>query len=151
MVLWDGECVVFGAYCRAARQVLVSNGEDLKAYFYQFIVNKERTCRNVLQGSLTIDEAKFVFGESFTWPKPRLCVGLSSSAMGDCCAVEIAQCPHLGTMLQYKVASIAEVVTLHGSIPRGLLQVGVIVDDLVVLEQVLRTAMQNRWHHLPGI
>eukprot|EP00435_Cladocopium_sp_Y103_P076324 s94_g91.t1 len=33
-------------------------------------------------------------------------------------------------------------LSLHGSIPRGLLQVGIIVDDLVILEQVLRREPQ---------
>ena len=122
-------------------RVLISSGEDLKDYFYQFVVNQERTCRNVLQGSLSPDEAKFVFGDDFACSQDRVNVGLCSLAMGDCCAVEYAQCSHLGMMLQYQVAKVSELLTMHGAVPRGLLQVGVIVDDLVILEQVLRNQL----------
>ena len=117
---------------------LVASGEDLKDCFYQFKVNAQRTARNVLHGSLSLFEAKEVFGESFCWPTPRVAVGLSSLAMGDTCAVEFAQCSHIGLMLQHGVATADEIITMHGSLPRGLLQVGVIVDDLVIPEQVLK-------------
>jgi len=117
---------------------LVASGEDLKDCFYQFKVNAQRTARNVLHGSLSLAEAKEVFGENFCWPTSRVAVGLSSLAMGDTCAVEFAQCSHIGLMLQHGVATADEIITMHGSVPRGLLQVGVIVDDLVILEQVLK-------------
>ena len=125
-------------------KVLVCGGEDLRDYFYQFVVNEERTARNVLQGSLSLKEAKQVFGTKFEWPAERVAVGLSSLAMGDTCAVEYAQCSHLGLLLQGKALRVKELLTLHGSVPRGLLQIGIIVDDLVVLEQVLRTELEER-------
>lgn len=118
---------------------LVCSGEDLKDCFYQFKVGDQRTARNVLAGSLSLEEAKQVFGKQFEWPSAEVHVGLSSLAMGDLAAVEFAQCSHLGIMLQYGVATAREIITMHGAIPRGLLQVGIIVDDLVVLEQVLKT------------
>ena len=124
-------------------KVLVTSGEDLKDCFYQFKVNAQRTVRNVLEGFLTLEEARRVFGKDFAWEGDRVYVGLSSLAMGDCCAVEFAQCAHVGLMLQNQVAAIDELITLKGSIPRGLLQVGVIVDDLVVLEQVMRVPFEN--------
>lgn len=125
-------------------KVLVCGGEDLRDYFYQFVVNEERTARNVLQGSLSLQEAKQVFGPGFEWPSERVAVGLSSLAMGDTCAVEYAQCSHVGLMLQGKALRVKELLTLHGSVPRGLLQIGIIVDDLVVLEQVLRAEMDEK-------
>lgn len=82
-----------------------------------------RTNRNVLQGSLTLDEAKYVFGPEFTWHFPKVTVGLSSLAMGDfchCCAVEFAQCSHLGLLLQHGVSKVAELLSLSGAIPRVL-------------------------------
>ena len=124
-------------------KVLVCGGEDLRDYFYQFVVNEERTARNVLQGSLSLEEARQVFGSDFEWPSSRVAVGLSSLAMGDTCAVEYAQCSHVGLLLQGKALHVKELLTLHGSIPRGLLQVGIIVDDLVVLEQVLRSEVSQ--------
>eukprot|EP00435_Cladocopium_sp_Y103_P050506 s1798_g15.t1 len=124
-------------------KVLICGGEDLRDYFYQFAVNKERTSRNVLQGSLTIEEAREVFGDSFSWPHSRVAVGLSNLAMGDLSAVEFAQCGHLGLLLQGGAVRVSELLTLHGSIPRGLLQIGIIVDDLVILQQVLRSALDE--------
>ena len=137
-----GASALSGIYLEPER-VLISWGEDLKDYFYQFEVNHERCCRNVLQGSLTLDEAKMVFGKDFENSSGRVTVGLSSLAMGDTCAVEFAQCAHLDLLLQHKVASVKELLSLRGSIPRGLLQVGVMVDDLVILEQVLRSNLSS--------
>ena len=126
--------------------VLVSSGADLKDFFYQFVVNAERTARNVLAGTLTLDEAKTVFGENFSWPHKSVTVGLSTLAMGDRNAVEYAQCAHLGLCLQKSVAECHELLGLRIPLPRGLFHVGIIVDDLVLLEQVLRCdVLQSDW------
>ena len=124
---------------------LVVCGEDLRDFFYQFQVNPERTRRNALCETLTEQEAQYVFGAV---PKKyvsrgRVHMGFSSLAMGDVCAVEYAQCSHLGILLQADVCKASELMTLRGSVPRGLLQVGIIVDDLIVLEQVLKTAYEE--------
>ena len=58
--------------------------------------------------------------------------------MGDVSSCEFAQASHLGLCLQRGVCSAEEVLCLKSAIPRGLLQVGIIIDDLVILEQVLR-------------
>ena len=121
-------------------EVLVCGGADLKDFFYQFVVEDERCARNVLRGNLTISEAKLVFGPGFTWPCSSVAIGLSSLAMGDTCAVEYAQCAHLSVMLQHGVCDISHLLTLRGSIPRGGFQVGIIVDDLILLEKVLRSS-----------
>ena len=118
--------------------VLTMSGEDLKDFFYQFVVNHERMCRNTLCQPLSLKEAKYVFGEQFEWPESVVQVGLTTLAMGDTCAVEYAQCSHVALCLRGGVAEVDEMLSLHGSIPRGLLQVGIVVDDLVILEQVLR-------------
>lgn len=68
-------------------------------------------------------------------------VGLSTLAMGDTMAVEFAQASHIGLCLRQGVGSASEFLTLHGSIPRGLLQVGIIVDDLIILEQVVKRVL----------
>ena len=36
-----------------------------KTCVYQLVVNEES---NALQGDLSLEEAKFVFGDSFAWP-----------------------------------------------------------------------------------
>ena len=124
----------------AADRDLVINGEDLKDFFYQFAVNGERTCRNALACDLSVREAEHIFGSvpRSLVHKGRVYVGFSSLAMGDVCAVEYAQCAHLSLLLQKSVCRQKELLTLRGSVPRGLLQVGVIVDDLIILEQMVR-------------
>ena len=123
--------------------LLLSSGEDLKDYFYQFRVNAERTSRNVLKGGLTTSEFTQVFGAAPRDDGPIHHVGLSTLAMGDICAVEYAQCSHTSLCLKFEVFSVNEIITLRGSIPRGLLQAGIIVDDLVILEHVLRADYIN--------
>ena len=119
--------------------VLLSSGEDLKDYFYQFQVNQERTSRNILKGSLSLDDYIEVFGHApADGGKGPFYVGLSTLAMGDICAVEYAQCSHASICLKFKVFTTDEIITLRGAVPRGLLQAGIIVDDLVILEHVVR-------------
>ena len=87
---------------------------------------------------MSMAEAREIFGPAFSWHEDPVWVGLSTLAMGDTMAVEFAQAGHIGLCLRHGVASVDELITLHGSLPRGLLQVGIIVDDLIFLEQVLR-------------
>ena len=118
-------------------RVLLTSGEDLKDFFYQFSVNKERTARNTLADELSAHEVEMIFGKRPTSSGPFY-IGLSSLAMGDLCACEFAQCSHIGLCLQNQVCKVGELLTLKGSVPRGLLQVGLVIDDLVIFEQVLR-------------
>lgn len=125
-------------------RVLCASGEDLRDFFYQFTVNDERLHRNVLSDPISIGEALQIFGEvddSFV-EDGMVWVGLSTLAMGDCCSVEFSQCSHLSLLLKNDVAEINELLTLYSPPPRGLLQVGIAVDDLIVLEHYLRS-------HLP--
>ena len=122
-------------------RILVCSGEDLRDFFYQFEVNSERTARNVLSDPITKFEANQIFGgvgEEFV-EDGMVWVGLSTLAMGDTCSVEYAQCSHLSLCLRAGVAEPEELIMLRTSIPRGLLSVGIIIDDLVVLEQILRS------------
>ena len=118
---------------------LCISGEDLRDFFYQFQVGDERVRRNVLCDPVDLCDAPAVFGDGFSWDEDPVYVGLSTLAMGDVNAVEFAQSSHLGLCLQHGVALPHELLTLTGSVPRGLLQVGIIVDDLIVLEQVLKS------------
>ena len=118
-------------------RVLIMSGEDLKDFFYQFVVNRERTARNTLADQLTAKEVEIVFGTKPDGPGPFY-IGLCSLAMGDLCACEFAQCSHTGLCLQHSVCKVNELLTLRGAVPRGLLQVGLVIDDLVIFEQILK-------------
>jgi hypothetical protein len=124
-------------------KVLLSSGEDLRDYFYQFKSDEQRIWRNILSDPLTSAEARVVFGSDFVWPEEPVWVALSSLAMGDSLACEFAQCAHTALCLRYEVARVQELLTLRSPLPRGLLQVGVIIDDLVVLEQCLRSNLED--------
>ena len=124
-------------------KVLLSSGEDLRDYFYQFKSDEQRIWRNILSDPLTSAEARVVFGSDFVWPEGPVWVALSLLAMGDSLACEFAQCAHTALCLRYEVARVQELLTLRSPLPRGLLQVGVIIDDLVVLEQCLRSNLED--------
>ena len=116
-------------------QVLLASGRDLKDFFYQFSVTRERTARNMLAGALSCGELRYVFWDLPGLPS-RAYVGLSTLAMGDCSACEYAQASHLGVLRAGGVFLEAELNLLTGPVPRGDLHVGVIIDDLIVLERV---------------
>ena len=126
-------------------RVVYASGEDLKDFFYQFVVNNERLCRNVLSDPISLSEAEKVFGtvDKKYVKDGEVWVGLSTLAMGDCCSVEFSQCSHLSLMLRDGIAEVKELLTLYSPPPRGLLQVGIVVDDLVVLEHLLRSDMKR--------
>ena len=70
-------------------------------------------------------------------------VALSSLAMGDSLACEFAQCAHVSLCLQFNVSQVQELLTLRSPLPRGLLQIGVVIDDLVALELCLRSDLEG--------
>ena len=125
--------------CLQEDQVLVASGEDLKDFFYQFQTTPERAMRNILSDPLSLEEAVEVFGPAFEWHEDPVWVGLSTLAMGDSNSCEFAQCSHLSLCRRKKVFEDDELLSLRGRVPRGLLSVGIIIDDLVVLEKVLRS------------
>ena len=124
-------------------KVLLSSGEDLRDFFYQFAATSQRIVRNTLADPLPLAKAASVFGDGFSWDEDPVWVGLASLAMGDCMACEYAQCSHVAICLKHQVCIPAELITLKDPLPRGLLQVGIIIDDLVVLEQVLKSSLPN--------
>ena len=117
-------------------QVLLLAGADLKDCFYQFQAPPGRIQRNLLADSLSHEEAAFVFrvpASSFKAGPARVHVAFSSLAMGDCAACEVAQCAHLGVCLH----GIGELLVHAAAPPRGLLSIGLVIDDLIFLEKAL--------------
>ena len=51
-------------------RVLLTSGEDLKDFFYQFSVNEERTARNTLADELSAHEVEMIFGKRPTSTGP---------------------------------------------------------------------------------
>ena len=124
-------------------QTLKISTADLKDFFYLFKATPSRLQRNLLKGSLTRAEAYFVFGRdcsAFADARGRVRVSLSTLAMGDCGACEYAQGSHLGVLFAHQVLSSHELLLPGFPPPRGLLSIGVVIDDLVILEKVTRAA-----------
>ena len=70
-------------------------------------------------------------------------VGLSTMAMGDLLACEVAQASHLGLILSCQGAYANELLQYRSPVPDGLLSVGVVIDDLVLLELRLRKDLEQ--------
>ena len=131
-----------GSLCIQDDHVLLASGEDLRDFFYQFRAGEQRTIRNVLSDPVTLHEAREIFGSDFEWDEEPVWVALCSLAMGDTLACEYAQGSHVAICLKHGVCQPHELLTIKDPLPRGLLQVGVIIDDLVILEQCLRANLE---------
>eukprot|EP00435_Cladocopium_sp_Y103_P024002 s4132_g5.t2 len=122
----------------APDECLIMSGRDIRDFFYQFKVTKQRSQRNVLAGLLAPEDLEFVFRRPFS--KPAF-VGLNTLAMGDVNSCEYAQGSHLCLIMDCEGAAWHELMMSHRPFPRGLLSVGVVIDDLVCLEKVLKSNM----------
>lgn len=125
--------------CLPPHANLISSGLDLTDYFYQFIISEQRIHRNALAGELSLDEAKLVFGCDFSWHEKTVNVALSTLAMGDLCACEFAQASHLGLCVQKGIATSNNLIAFRNPLPREPVMIGIIIDDFIVLEQVLKS------------
>ena len=115
-------------------EVLRMSGRDVKDFFYQFKVSSQRSKRNVLASWMEPADLEFVFGRPFA---EGGYVGLNTLAMGDLNACEFAQGAHVQLLLRSGAAVSSEIMRMHQPFPRGMLSVGVVIDDLVLLEKVL--------------
>ncbi len=115
---------------------LQMSGQDIRNFYYQFVVSETRAARNVLAGKLSAKELEGVFGTGAGYPADGGYVALNSLAMGDICACEFAQSSHLGLLLQCGALHPHELLMMHQPIPRGPFKLGVVIDDLVMLEVV---------------
>ena len=116
------------------------SGADLKDCFYQFVASPDRVVRNMLADRLTVEQAEFVFRRPMhehADAEGYVHIAFASLAMGDCGACEYAQCSHLGVCFQGGVVSPGELLVHACAPPRGLLSIGLVIDDLVCLDQVL--------------
>ena len=115
---------------------------DLKDYFYLFQVSDQRLTKNLLEGTLTTRECEEVFGHpcsDFAEADGTVRVALATLAMGDNAAVEFAQGSHLGVLYRNGIVGAEELLVPNFPPPRGLLSIGVVLDDLVILERVARS------------
>ncbi|CAE7208910.1 unnamed protein product [Symbiodinium sp. CCMP2592] len=119
---------------------------DLRDYFYLFEATPDRLQRNLLRGSLTKAEARWVFGRDCSQlaDRGRVRVAIATLGMGDCSACEYAQAAHIGVLRYYGLLSGEDLVLPGRPFPRSVLSVGVVIDDLVLLERCVRGSPSGR-------
>ena len=151
--LWCGSM----ASCSGLGDILLQSDEDfccaglgLKDFFYQFIVSGQRIVRNTLAGSISPSEASYAFGREFPEDGGEVRVALATLAMGDLLACEFSQSAHLALCLRYGVMQPLELLTLRTPVPRSKVIAGVIIDDLVVMEKLVKSCVGSRSHDLEG-
>ena len=110
-------------------EILVMSGQDIKDFYYQFRIGPERSARNALSGKMSRDELAEIFGAKVQIPE--------EGGLGDICACEFAQGSHLGLLLQAGAIRPPELLRYRSPSPRSCFSVGVVIDDLVMLERVL--------------
>ena len=67
---------------------------------------------------------------------------LNTLAMGDVCAVEIAQTSHVGILAQLGLITASSVMAMVLPVPKGPHMTGVVIDDLILFEVVAREAFE---------
>ena len=101
-------------------------------YYYYFEISKERRVQNAL--GILLRESEACGLKCFTRDlagRGPFRPSLASMAMGDLNSVEFGQAAHVALMLQAGVA-----ITLRSRPCRGPIQVGVVIDDLIILEKM---------------
>ena len=116
--------------------VLKCSGEDLKDFYYFFCVSTERAARNSLAFELTAQEAKMFQAVDGLEDSAFYVPALATMAMGDINSVEYGQAAHTMLALNEGVR-FEDLLCMRGRAPRQDLAVGLVIDDLIVMEQVL--------------
>lgn len=121
-------------------EVLRTSCTDLRDFYYGFKVNYQRLRRNTLVGPIPFKKLTTLqCAKGMKLDDDHICfLSLRSLAMGDSHAVELAQTSHLGILIQSGLLTAERFVSMNLAIPRSPQMVGVIIDDLVLFERMLR-------------
>lgn len=120
--------------------VCLTWGTDLREFYYSFSVTRERTIRN----SLLITARPWqirrfrCYSPELENESQPLYLCLQTLAMGDSCAVELAQTAHIGILIQHGLLEEANLMFMNSALPRNPSLLGVVIDDLILFEQVLQ-------------
>ena len=118
---------------------MLLSGTDLREFYYSFSATQERVIRNSLIGPVYAQDIRDFrcYDASLEGAGPLL-FGLKTLAMGDSCAVEIAQTAHLGILVQCGLVDESTLVSMTLPPPRSPSMLGVVIDDLILFELVAR-------------
>ena len=119
----------------APGQQMVVSGTDLREFYYSFLASEERVRRNALLGEVFAHQIRdFKCYHPDLEGAGPLIFGLKTLAMGDSCAVELAQTAHLGVLVQLGLVSEGTLMAMNLPPPRSLSMLGVVIDDLILFE-----------------
>ena len=126
-------------------EVCVVSGTDLREFYYSFEVGNSRLIRNSL---LFLTTAKEIWDwncctEEIRQHPGKIWLGLRTLAMGDTCAVELAQTAHVGILRQMGLIRENNLLTMSMSVPRVPSFIGIVIDDLIAFEKIARAALST--------
>lgn len=129
----------------APGEALITNGTDLREFYYSFQVGEERLVRNALL--IRVMPADLVGFRCYDpkWEEEGrpIILGLRTLAMGDSMAVELAQTAHLGILIQLGLLDETNLLAMGLPPPRGDFFGGVVIDDLILFEKVARASLTS--------
>ena len=114
--------------------------DDLTDFYYTFVVSQKRAFRNCIRMKFDPKELSHLraFRDEF-WDQGPLLIALSTLAMGDSLAVEVAQAAHAEILKQLCGAMIpSEVLRYRFPVPRGDFVELLAIDDHVTLQKLPR-------------
>lgn len=115
---------------------LVASGEDLKDYYFNFIVSQQRTRRNCIAFKLSRQQAMqfqcFPRDDNRT---QEFLPCLQTLAMGDLNSVEFGQQSHMQLALATGL-TLQDCLVLRGVAPRQHWAIGIVIDDFVCVEKI---------------
>ena len=117
--------------------ILLASGEDLRDFYYFYVVSNQRAARNCIKFRLSPEEAS-TFRCKPNVSSQCFYPALATMAMGDVNAVEFGQMSH--TLLAHSIGiRMEDLLTLRGRVPRQSWMCGLVIDDLIFLEAVPRS------------
>ena len=133
--------------------ICITSGTDLREFYYSFTASQERVIRNSLLESVWPSQVRpfSCYRPSFDSYPGKLFFGLKTLAMGDACAVELAQTAHVGILYQLGVLDSGNLCSMNLALPRGPSMIGIVIDDLVLFETISSSMLKDSLGNLNSL
>ena len=126
-------------------EICLVSGTDLREFYYSFKITPERLARNSLLFQTHKDAIRDFrcYTADLDSYDGAIYLGLQTLAMGDTCAVELAQTAHLGILYQLGLVSEQNLIAMNLSLPRSPCMLGIVIDDLIIFQKLAKDALSN--------
>ncbi|CAE7527916.1 unnamed protein product [Symbiodinium microadriaticum] len=126
-------------------EALWVSGTDLRDFYHNFLVTPSRASLYRFVGTFAPkDLASLKCFRPELLKCRQVSAALATMAMGDLNSVSFGQGSHVGLLMAFEVAPFEALMTLRGRPSRGDLSLGVVIDDLIVLERALKATGPTR-------